>query len=251
MKLTHGIPFFRLCVVAGAFVAAAAVQGATLVSYEFGTTNKLNPTFSDPDAITGPVTINSYANATASSYYGLASNSANLFTRLANRAQAAGDPETPFAEGSTLADAISNGGFYSFTIEAEEGRLLDLTSLTVQLGTERLSGASAFTAHAWLCDENGNPLGSTTKNAASATLSWNDFNVDLSTLAPAASFTFRIYVAGEPEGDAEYNQVIRLRNVTLTGSVIAVPEPGAWALIAGALLLSFAFWRARSSRGSH
>ncbi|MDR1282454.1 MAG: cell wall anchor protein [Opitutaceae bacterium] len=241
------------CALAAMLALTATTQAGTLVSYEFGTTNKLKPTTTAEGLEAGSISITAYTDATSTGYYGLASNSANLFTRLANRAQADSDPEIPFAAGSTLENAINNGGYYSLTIDAGEGTLLDLTSFTVQLGTERLNSASGFTACAWLCDENNNPLGSTTKDATAAgatSLSWKNLDVDLSALAPAASFTFRIYVAGVPTDAAEYNQVIRLRNITFTGSVTAIPEPGAWALITGAVLLSFALRRVRSSRDS-
>ena len=144
------------------------------------------------------------------------------------------------ATGTDAAAAAADDDFFNFTVTANSGYQLNLTSLTFDLGA---TSSSSFTSTLYVWSgvtppTAGNVIGSGTASSAGGTPIFSSNNKSISLTAPAyqglQTITFRLAFADSLNaGDA----INRLDNVVLNGDVV-VPEPASLGLLGlGALML--------------
>lgn len=192
----------------------------------------------------------------------------NGFSTVAvtNTAPAAATSPVRYVRGSSgsadTAAALENGDYFSFTLSPTSGNQLSLLNFTVDIsanGTGTGGSATTNTAQFALFSSSdgfaaGTPLlGDILAPAASETaldgaaLAYTRYTVDLSGEAfqnLTGTTTFRLYIANS---SSAVGANARLDNVTVNGTVAAVPEPSALAFVSlGALALGTA--RSRRKR---
>jgi hypothetical protein len=148
------------------------------------------------------------------------------------------------ATGSTQADALADTSYLSFTVNAASGYQLNLSSLKFDFGGSSATGSTlesnivvqssvggVGTGNPILHEEKKNVTGTPTSfdTGNVITLSASQFQA-----LSSVTFQFRFY-----DNFDDISHVNRLDNVVLEGTVSAVPEPAALAMVslgAGALL---------------
>jgi len=217
MKSIHAIIHL---IVVGFIGITLPTQAAIIASYDFSA--DLSANIFDPN-----VTANDFV-ASAGIAGGRSGFNQNLFER------------TNQTTSTDLTTAVANNEFFSFTVDVNPGAVLDLTSLSVDLGYSRvlglptdqltievLSSIDGFTD----ADSIGS-LTSITTNTGQNIL--QNLTVDLSgpdfqNLTTPIEFRFYLY------DDANDNDTIhRIDNVVLNGT--AIPEPSTLTLLLGASL---------------
>lgn len=130
----------------------------------------------------------------------------------------------PQTAGASINDALTNGTFVSFTLTADAGQVLNLTSLTFDVAKGGDSGTRGYvvTSSALGHDQvlSGGDPGST-----QPTLSARNVDLTGSAYQNLSSITFRLYAYSPGSG-----QTIDFDNITVNGSV--VPEPSTTVLAA-------------------
>ena len=154
--------------------------------------------------------------------------------------------------GTDEAAAIANAEYFSFTVSANTGFELDLTSLTYTSihnatnnngDTPNESATMNFFVRSSV-DSYATTVGSVfsqawnTNDSRTITLSGNSAFQDLT-----GDVTFRLYVYESVELSTD--QGARWDNVVLNGDVVAVPEPSSFALLAGCFGLTSVMLRRR------
>lgn len=152
--------------------------------------------------------------------------------------------------GSTQANAFANNDYFTFTVSANTGFELDLTSLTFKGARNNADAAESW---ALTSSIDGHTVGNIIDSGAitgsnNQAGTYDSFVVDLSdtqfqNIAAETDVEFRIYFYG-------YDTTVSSRstyvdNVVLNGAVTAIPEPGSFALIAGCLALTSVMIRRR------
>ncbi len=146
----------------------------------------------------------------------------------------------PNGNAASATAAVTNGVFFSFTLEPDTGYVMNLDSLQF-----KASRGGASTPRGWVVRSS---LDGYATNIDSADIptqrpTWTDYSLNLSgSLYQNISgpVTFRFYVYSPAAGST-----IEFDNITLNGTV--VPEPSAWALAASGLLLVLACRRRRGA----
>ena len=220
-------------------MTSASLSAATIAQYTFA--SNLSATTKDANLTASAFTVGA---GIAGS--GRSSSSASLFARAS---------ETDFSNQISSTTAIGANDYFSFSVGANSGFEMDLTSITFDLGYTRngsfegkqfrtyvLSSIDGFTSSALLgfdtIDIGANTSTATYPNGtATISLAGAQFQ-DLT-----SSTEFRLYIA-DNTGDTNY--IHRIDNVTLNGEVVAfVPEPGTYALMSGLLALCSVMLRRR------
>jgi hypothetical protein len=142
------------------------------------------------------------------------------------------------ATGSTVGDATVDDDFFTFSVTADAGQKLNLSTLTFSFAAsnnQSNSGASSLTSTAYVYI-NGMGIGSAAVSApnTTGTVSFSGESIDLSAaeLQGLAAATVKVAFADDVNSFAAVN---RIDNVVLNGTVTAVPEPATLALAAMAL----------------
>lgn len=222
-----------LAALAGLLLTAGSASAAVIAEYTFLNSNV---TSSDTELNS---TAQNFAK-TSSDDLGYSNSGDNAFARSQALA------------GTDEAAAIANAEYFSFTVSANTGYELDLTSLTYT------------SLHNTTYDQSATPDGSATMNffvrssvdgyatnvGSVFSQDWNTNDSRTITLSGNSAFqdltgdiTFRLYAYESVELNT--NQGARWDNVVLNGAVVAVPEPGAYALLAGCLGLTWVMLRRR------
>jgi hypothetical protein len=152
----------------------------------------------------------------------------------------------------TLAGAISNDDYYSFTVTVEENYQLNLDSLLFN----HIAYAETNSIQSDLAVFIGTPFGDGDE-IASSTVTDTDTetaltssleDVDVSTIVLTGVTEIRIYNwdNSDVESSAENGWFFtRLDDVVLNGEVSAIPEPSSYALLAGCFGLAWVMLRRR------
>ncbi|MEM9226598.1 MAG: PEP-CTERM sorting domain-containing protein, partial [Verrucomicrobiota bacterium] len=150
---------------------------------------------------------------------------------------------------ATLSDAIANGNFLSFTIQADSGYQLELNDGTISYTIARPGNAGAVNA-AVLTSIGGFSAGQEIDSYALAQEGSPDYNAPIVTTdlpstgydAVTAPFEVRIYFFG---GSASSSNIAYIRNLEVDGDLAVVPEPSQYAGLAGVMTLLFVALRRR------
>lgn len=209
------------------FSPSAGAQ--VLVKYAAGTSadvTALQTAGSVASGITASGTLTGNGSLLAFTASGAASPNNVLYAALSS--SAAADVQTGLSEGTT----VTNGTYFSFTLTANSGQALSLSSLTFNADVSGTSSPRVF----YVLDSADNYVQSNTlatDNNAGGTLTTtlNAYTVNL-TGAPyqnLSTITFKFYIATPSTGNN-----VGFNNIVVNGTVSAVPEPAtAWLLVAG------------------
>jgi len=205
------------------------VQADVLAQYSFGipgdeTTNEASPAFN-------PTVVAVHASATAITD---PTNSVGLEISSA----ATTPPNAPFLrldpQGNSpdLATALTNNKYYQFTLSAENGFQLDLSSLTFDV--ER-GGAGTPRGYAVRSDADGFSSNLSTADVTTARPAYTPISISLAAAAfqDRSSITFRVYSYAPAAGNSlDYD------NIVVNGTIAPVPEPEIFAILSvGAIAL--------------
>lgn len=159
----------------------------------------------------------------------------------------------------SLAGSLSNGIYLGFTftpVAAVEFDTLTFTfgasnATSIAGGIVYTGNWAAFTSVDGFESSASLATGSTSQTAHGSnvfTPSWTTFNVDLASLAASSTpVEFRIYF-WDDNTTSTSNLQLRFDDVVLTASAAAIPEPGTYAALCGALALGLVAWRRRRGR---
>lgn len=216
-------PAIPLLLLAGALAVRLPAQ---LVVYGFGPTSAptTSPTFLDP-------------NLAASAFAGLAGGASTgtgtpLFTAGSGGA---------FFTASGWNGPAPGPNYFEFTLTPVTGFEFETTAVSFGYRATS-SGPTAFAVRASI-DAFSSDLASGTLLADVTWRSAGALPVTLGALGSAT--TFRIYASGASSGLG----TLRVDDVTVAGSMSAVPEPGAWGALAGGAALAVAAIRRRTRSG--
>ncbi|WP_269536938.1 hypothetical protein [Cerasicoccus fimbriatus] len=221
MKLT--IPFAILA----ATTAAAQVQ---IVTYDFD------------GGAAAPTTITSNANAL----------DFEVITDPAGRGAISSSSDAAYifvnATGSTQAEALDGDSYFTFTVNADPGFQLDLSSVGFNYGMyKNAGGAIAYNVYlqssvdgfgstqAILFSE-----GNTIVENSTQTISSGAISLSAPEYQGLSSITFRISYSDDTNSTNSNN--VRVDNVVLNGNVSVIPEPGHYAAGLGAMALLGLCW---------
>jgi len=151
--------------------------------------------------------------------------------------------------GWETSETVNNANkYYSFTITPNVGMQISYTSVTYSL--------AAFGTDKWeLRSSKDGFTGNFGAHTIPLDASQNPFTDDVSSIGTqAGAITFRLYGYSDPGGSADglannngfFGPPGSGRDLVITGTVSAVPEPHQYAIIAGVGLLSFAAYRRRT-----
>ncbi|MDQ8206312.1 PEP-CTERM sorting domain-containing protein [Coraliomargarita sp. SDUM461003] len=223
-----------VALVSGVFILPFAVHGSVLAEYTFGVPSTASSASSDLDSDS----IASVFTAGA----GLDSGSIGFSsTAPSNAGAAAAAPYVRYVRGNTTgnteADAINGDDYFSFTITPDASFEVNLTSLIFDYSANGSGSSGQNTASFFLrseVDGYATNIGITVSATAGVTAA--DYQRQTISLTDAAfqglsgSTEFRIYLYQTQDSSGD---VARLDNVTLNGSLSAIPEPSSFALLAG------------------
>jgi len=234
-------PFSFLAVVLVAFGGwTAPLSAAVLVSYTFNSGNG-NPAPTDEALSASVAAWNGYASGVGFS----------------------STTQSAYVSGTVLSKTFTTTQYLSFTVEAAEGSLLDLDSITIELGgsipasgtTSQNSALQVRTSG----DEFASSLVFTPGGSTEALITVSEigkteyafFTVDLSGLAPTGSITFHLHPYGPPPLSG--SNFLRFGSVELEGQIVAVPEASTFGfgLVGAAMLLGLVRRSRRLARFSH
>lgn len=199
-----------------------------LVAYDFGTTG--SETFAATTVASG-VSGSDITNASLSAFelgdYGTGYATAPVLKA------------SPINGSATLANAVTNDAYFSFTITPDALQSIDLTSLTFDAAAGGTSGGDRGYGVFSSVDDYTSDLGFAVLSTVRP--DWTSVTIDLSGVAfdnITTATTFRIYTYSDAAArSVEYD------NIAVNGSVI--PEPGTYALFVGLTGLSFLMLRRR------
>ena len=243
MKINQSILTGFSITVAVGLMTSASLSAATIAEYTFATGSDA------ATSVDANLSASVFGLGTGLTNSGISSNG-NAFSR-------ASDTTTTSI---SVATAIANNDYFSFTVDADDGFEANLSSLTLRYGYSQSNesfGAKDFKAYVFSSVDGfvdaGDILGhlELTTSDFSNTTTYPGANPNLTVALSGAQFQsiatvteFRIYLADTTNGGA---YIHRIDNVTLNGEVVAVvPEPGTYALMGGLLALGYVMVRRRS-----
>ena len=169
---------------------------------------------------------------------------------------------TGWTTGATNGSSTFSGGvdvtdYFQFTVTPGTGYTFSLSSLTFSAGRSSTgprqfvirSSADGFTANLGgsVTDPNLTLLGTNvfqfTDNTSTATYANNTITLGGAFTSLGSPLTFRIYGFNAEGGSGAF----RIDDVSINGSLTAVPEPAAYATLLGAMALARAAWRRKST----
>jgi hypothetical protein len=149
------------------------------------------------------------------------------------------------ADSANTAEALTNGAFFSFTVAPDSGYEMDLTSLDFLVARGGTTGDRTYEVRSSLTGTTSLAGPSVPVGVRSGGTSGMDsISIDLTgvsfqDLSSAVTFTFFSYE------DTSGNLSLEWDDITLNGSVAAVPEPSTFAVFAGLMALGLVMWRRR------
>lgn len=187
-----------------------------LALYPFNTAT-LASTDAAPNSVASNLSLG--GNITDSGFYTL--NTTTNTTSGANAFQGIGGAGMGGTPWSASLDANQ---YFSLTLTPDPGFALNLTSLTF-FASKNTNGADSWSLRSSL-DSFGSDLGSGSGvfQGSPGAVSWTNPNVTFSLTNLTAPIEFRIYPFAGTTGN------FRLDDITLNGTVTAVPEPSGWLL---------------------
>ncbi|MFA6287064.1 MAG: hypothetical protein WC661_06715 [Opitutaceae bacterium] len=166
------------------------------------------------------------------------------------------------AYSTTVADAIANNRYFQFTITPDSGNQVALSALSFNYGAITASGSFPQAgAPITVAFEVRSSVDNFTTSIGSVSASFNQsennvtglYTINLTSISGysllTTATTFRIY-AYFSSGTPGYSDSSRLDNVSLTGTVSAIPEPSAYAAGMGVIALCGAVAFSRRRRGT-
>lgn len=176
-----------------------------------------------------------------------------------------GTAQSAYVQASSLTSAFEDGKYLTFTLTAAEGKVLNLSSFTFDLGGSASSsgganvilssevrtnaGATAFASPLVVSPPSGTTATHTIPGNDSS-LAYTTYTVDLSgsEFQGRDSIAFRLFVASSSSSGTRY---LRFDNFSIEGSIAnasQVPEPSTFALFAGAGALGLVICKRRRSK---
>lgn len=222
-------------------MTSASLSATTIAQYTFA--SNLSATTEDANLTASAVTI-------GSGLAGDANRSSGTFSLYARTSAT--------AHGGTisLGSAIPGNDYFSFTVGADSGFEMDLTSFEFDLGYTRNGGYDNKNLRAYVLTSidgftTGGLIGYETVAIGANTSSAVYPNGTKTISLAGAQFQditsnteFRLYLSDDTNNS---NVMHRIDNLTLNGEVVAVvPEPGNFALIGGLLALGWVMIRRRA-----
>ncbi len=234
MKISPQLPILAV-IVAGAFSTGRA---AILADYDF-TGSSLASVDSNAQSVAG-----AFAKASVFSESGFSDGDGSFLFVTSQR--------TPMSEEL----AISTNAYLSFTVTAEAGSSLNLTSLTFGTAwyttTAASSGVTNFVIRSSIDNYSANLAVYSDSpgqgNTSTPTFTGREIDLSGSSFQSISGVTFRIYIWDVLTGGTRHAAV---DDVILNGTAISsVPEPSSVALAAGLVIGAFATLRRRRSSGN-
>lgn len=217
--------FLFLLVSIGAIAPGVPALRAQIVTYTFG------PSGSPTTAATTVATNLSASVFTGSTGSPATGSGTPLFT--------AGSGSNYFTA-TTWTGGAPGSNYFEFTLTPANG--YDFQVTTISFGYRSTgTGPTAFAIRS-SADAYGADLTSGTLTNDGSWYASGPSSITLSGLSSAT--TFRLYASGASAGGG----TLRVDDVTLAGSISAVPEPSTYAAIFGAVVLAGAAWRRRRER---
>lgn len=145
--------------------------------------------------------------------------------------------------GTTASGAVSGNDYYTFTVTPTTGFKLNLTSLTFLTDATVATGTNSYTANLFVrssLDSFGANIGTMIADTSNVASSYVLQSVDLSSgtyQGITSPVEFRVYLFNTGANPGDTNSITRSDSYTLSGSVLAVPEPSVYLLLAGGLFL--------------
>ena len=223
--------------------SVASLSGVTLVEYTFDSTGAL--TDYTPDVVAG-VSANSLNDVDSAGVVPASNGSSfdffftpgNTASSLRNQAVAFQDGGLATGVGADLDDAIANNQYFSFTVSADPGNILDLDNLTFTTFDSGNSTAQDFAVSSSLDGFGANldlldGMGGTIADGVGDISTPADVDLSGSEFDSVTSVEFRIYLDNR-ESDGNGGSGTAIDNLILNGEVELIPEPST------ALLSAFA-----------
>lgn len=160
---------------------------------------------------------------------------------------------TDAADQNDWAGALTAGDYLSIGVTVAPGYTLSLSSVTLSTGMAGFLNITAgFGVYTDVTGFTGSPLATGFVSDPSASPTWAALSLDLSgnaslqNLGPG-TYAVRLYLT-DNYYTAHSAQSIYLDNISLNGSVSAIPEPSTWTLAMACATMGYVGWRRRSIR---
>ena len=212
-----------------ASLPALSLRANTIASYDFATAAPFISSDTELNSSAGNFTLAS----------GLSANS--------GRSTTSPNTNTIFTRGTSLgttaSGAVSGNDYYSFTVTPTTGFQLNLMSLTFLTDATVATGTNSYTANLFVrssLDSFGANIGTTITDTSNVASSYVLQSVDLSSgtyQGISSPVEFRVYLFNTGANPGDTNSITRSDSYVLNGSVLAVPEPSVYLLLAGGLFL--------------
>jgi len=136
----------------------------------------------------------------------------------------------------------SAGNYFQFTITPNANERVSITSINLGYRTSSTSGPNALAVKS---SADGYTSSLAVGSLTNADTSWHSLGATSVTLTFTSATTFRIYASGAATNTPTW----RMDDLTINGSVSAIPEPSTYALGVSTLVFLAALRRRRSALG--
>lgn len=232
-------------VVAAASCCVSVAQAAIIGTYDFTGANGHQVSTAANFSAAG-ITVGSITRGAA---YAASGMSAAFTANGISASPGLATTNSAFLSNYTLATAIANDGYFEFSVSADAGYEFDIDSIT--FGARRASGGTGANNLALRSSLDGFSTNLATQGITGTAADPTEviFNLGESVQSVTGTVVFRIYGYARTAANANYGILVLSADsnapFTINGSVSAIPEPGSFAVLAGAAAVAVAGLRRR------